>query len=700
MRTRASLYQMATIVAMVMICTMSAQAQRWNWTTPALGVSFDEAWSLGIAPSGDLFITGTFIDSMSFGSQMVRAYGNYDVYTARYSSKGEILAAHGHGGSDVDDGQSLVVDNQGNYYFAGSFTDQATIAGEYIEVIDQVSTDMYVAKVNKNGSVAWVKVFGSPTYDEGAPFLAVDSLGNIYITGGVGGKGQFGTKLYQSVGKLDAFVAKMSANGDFVWVQGAGSINNDQGQAISVSSNGDRIYASGTFSGTVSFGNVTIESFLNPPDFFHQPDFFVWGFNANGTPLWTKRIGYRGTDRNISSTATADGKLLLTGAMSQTTTFDTRTLTANGDKHSDFFLCRMTKDGTIDLLKSYGGPFEDVGTCITADAKGNIFIGGYYDSTTTVSGYNADAVGGRDGFVTRMMQNGDTDWFKHYGGPYDDETRGIVIDPKNIPYICGVFESYALFDEQRIEGERFMDVFIAALDCGPSTVLKPTGKALDICEGQDRVISARSGYPVYEWYVNATKVSGNTSYTYSTGTLAKGTYKIYSRVTGFDDCIRNSDTMTVTVRQGLPVPTITRTAEELRCSVDGMIYEWYREGNKIAGATTQTLMIEGIGNYRVRISDTSGCDRWSDNFLVGTTAVFENESGSIVTVYPNPTQGQITIAGAAGSDVTITDMLGRVVVRLQNIADVQLLTIDGTTGTYAVTLRSGNAVKTMLFTKQ
>ncbi|MBK9184698.1 MAG: T9SS type A sorting domain-containing protein [Ignavibacteria bacterium] len=98
--------------------------------------------------------------------------------------------------------------------------------------------------------------------------------------------------------------------------------------------------------------------------------------------------------------------------------------------------------------------------------------------------------------------------------------------------------------------------------------------------------------------------------------------------------------------------------------------------------------------------DTTGCDRWSENFLVGTTSVFENESGSIVTLYPNPTQGQVTIAGAAGAEITITDMLGRVVVRLQNATDLQLVSIDGANGTYAVTLRSGNAVHTVLVTKQ
>ncbi len=688
------LYVLATLAVFV-LGTFGVQAQRWNWIKPATGPSFDDVWSMGIAPGGDLHVAGVFSDSMDFSGQKIVSYGNYDIFTARYNSKGNQLAANGHGGFDIDEAQSIVVDKNGNYYFAGAFATEALIAGELIEAIDVTSTDMFVAKVDKLGSLQWVKVFGSPTYDEGAPVLAVDSVGNVYVAGGIGGTGQFGSRTYQSVGKLDAFVAKMTSTGDFVWVQGSGSSENDMGTSISVSPNGDRIYACGTFIGQVSFGGIaTIESFAG------KSDFFVRGFNANGATLWVKRIGYSGADRIIASTATTEGKLLLTGAMSQITTFDTQTLRANGENASDFFICRMAKDGSIELLKNYGGTFEDVGMSIAADVKGNIFVGGYYDSTTTVGGNNEQSAGGRDGFVARLMFNGDVDWIRSCGGPYDDEIRGVVVDPKNIPYVCGVFDTYADFEDQRIQGDRFTDVFVAALDCGPSTTLKPRVKQLDICEGQDSLIQSRFGYPAYQWFVNGTLDPTFTNYTFRTGKLAKGTYKVHGRVTGFDDCIKSTDTITVVVREGLPMPAITRVGDELRCNVDGRKYQWYRENAAISGATGQTWVVSGDGNYRVRIMDTTGCDRWSDNFLVGTTSVFDEMNGSLVTLYPNPTLGEITIVGAAGSEITITDMLGRLIGRIENAVDMQMMLIDGAAGTYAVTLRSGSAVRSMLITKQ
>ena len=675
------------------LATQTSVAQRWNWVVPAVGPSFDESRSLAMFPSGDLIIGGVFSDSLMFGTQQIKSFGNYDVLTARYNSKGRYIGGLNYGSFDADDAQSVVVDKNGNYYVGGSFSTEASIATELIEALDPSSTDMFIAKFNNIGILQWVKVFGSTTYDEGAPYIAVDSLGAVYVAGGFGGTAEFGTRKAISGGKMDAFVAKMSANGDFIWVQGWGSTENDMATAVSVSPNGDRIYVSGTFIGNVSFGNATYESFAN------KMDFFVRAFDANGGARWAKRIGYSGDDRIIASTTQTDGKLVLTGAISQTTTFDTQTISANGEFESDFFISRITKDGAIELLKRYGGTFEDAGKAVYTDAKGAIFVTGYYDSTTTVEGFIEEAVGGRDGFVTRIKSNGDVDWYRSFGGQYDDEGRGIVVDSKNVPYITGIFDTRCSFEDIEIEGDGFSDIFIAALDCGPSTVLTPRLAELTICEGQDSLIASRFGYPAYEWFVNGQK-DATTGYRYRTGTLGIGSYKVYCRVTGFDDCIKNTDTITVTVRAGLPIPTISRNGDVLTCSVANMKYQWYREGKAINGQTSQTVNIVGDGNYRVQIMDTTGCDRWSENFVVGTTSVFNDETGAMITLYPNPTVGQFTIAGAEGSEVTVTDMLGRVVTRSASIGATEVLTIDGGVGTYVVTLRQGRATRTLLITKQ
>jgi hypothetical protein len=672
---------------------MPMQAQRYTWIKTVTGPSFDESFSMAIAPNGDLHVVGVFSDSLNVSGMTVQALGNYDIFTARFNSKGQPINADAHGSFDVDEAASIVADNKGNYYFGGAFIDQAVVAGELVEGIDATSMDMFVAKLDRFGIVQWIKVFGSPTYDEGAPYIAVDSTGNVYVAGGVGGTGQFGTKTYKAVGKLDAFVAKLNPVGDFQWVVGAGSSDNDMAKGISVSPTGDRVYSVGTFIGQVTFGNATFDSYTG------LADFFVRALNATGQPLWAKRLGWSGIDDQIACNTLQDGRLLITGSMKQTMNFDTQTLKAAGEFGTDFFVTRMSKEGEFELLKNYGSTFDERGTCITADAKGNMFVGGWYDSTTVIGTYADDSRGGNDGFVARILSNGEVDWVRTYGGPYDDGTRSIAVDAKNIPYVTGTFDTYAYFDDEKIMGDRFDDVFVAALDCGPSTLLNPRAAAIEICEGQDTLIQVRFGYPSYEWYQNNEKIS-LTGYKYNTSALKQGTYTVYCRIKGFDDCIKNTDTVTITVKPGLQLPLITRSADELTCSVDLVNYQWYREGQPIKGATSRTVKIAGDGFYRVLISDTSGCNRWSDNFLVGTTDVADLIDGTTISVYPNPTSGSITLQGAYGAELVLTDMIGRIVARVESAHDLQPLTIDGPVGVYSLTINVGGNTRTLLITKQ
>lgn len=677
-----------------LVFAFPAHAQRYSWINTITGPSFDETFSMSIAPGGDLHVVGVFSDSLNVGGMTVKALGNYDIFNGRFNSKGKAVSADAHGGLDVDEAYSIVADNKGNYYFGGAFVDQALVSGQLIEGLDANSMDMFVAKFDKYGVLQWAKVFGSTAYDEGAPYVAVDSTGNVYVAGGVGGTGQFGTKTYKAVGKLDAFVAKLNSAGDFQWVVGSGSADNDMAKGVSVSPNGDRVYSVGTFMGQVSFGNSTYESYSG------KPDFFVRAVSATGQPLWTQRLGWSGNDDVISCSTIPDGRLLLTGSMNQTMYFGpTKTLKAAGEFCSDVFVSRMSKEGEFELLKNYGSFFDEKGLCIYGDAKANMYVGGWFDSTTVLGTYADDSRGGNDGFVMRIVSNGTIDWVRSFGGPYDDDVRAVVVDPKNIPYIAGTFDTYAMFDDEKVKGDRFTDVFVAALDCGPSTLVEPRKKEVKVCEGQDSLFQVHYGYPSYEWYVNGEKIA-LTGYKFNTNSLKQGTYKVYCRIQGLDDCIKNSDTVTFTVIPGLQQPLITRNADDLTCSVDLVNYQWYLEGNPIAGATSRTVKISGQGYYRVLISDTAGCTRWSDNFLVGTTDVVDLIDGTMITVYPNPTSGDVTLQGADGSEITISDMLGRVIAHVERASALQTLTIDGVAGMYSLTMRKDGKPHTLLITKR
>jgi hypothetical protein len=112
------------------------------------------------------------------------------------------------------------------------------------------------------------------------------------------------------------------------------------------------------------------------------------------------------------------------------------------------------------------------------------------------------------------------------------------------------------------------------------------------------------------------------------------------------------------------------------------------------------VKVQGEGNYRVLISDTAGCERWSENFLVGTTSVNDLLEGTTIAIYPNPTSGAFTIAGAEGVEVTVRDVMGRVVSVLSAASAMETVVLDGAAGMYAVTLRSNGESRTILLQKR
>jgi hypothetical protein len=691
MQRKQRFYFLLLIVTIVPLAMMAQP--RWNWVRSLVGPTFDEVTSLAQGPDGNLHVTGPFSDSISVNGLVVRGVGNYDAYTARFNKNGNVVDADVYGGYDADDSRSIAVDNKGNIYVCGSFFDQVLISGEVFDAVGTFGGDMFLAKFDKTGVLQWANVFGSEDYDEVAPYVAVDSLGSVYLAGGFGETGIFGNKTLQSAGSSDIFVIKLSALGEVIWARGRGGAELDEAKAISVSPNGDRIYVTSTFSGSAMFGSKQLVSFFN------KMDFAVEALSADGAQLWLKRIGHAEDDRYINTTADATGNLLITGAMSGKMSFDQTVIEANGEFFPDMFLTRMTKAGAFDFIKHFGGPYSDVGLAVATDAKGAIFVGGYFDSSSVYDGYVVTSEGGNDAFIARFFSTGEFEWIRTAGGPYDDEGRGVAVSPDGIPYLAGVFDTYMDFsDLARIEG-RFVDGFVAALECGPNTAFIPKVSSVTICEGQDSIISVKAGYPNYQWFANGTSLAGETRFRLNLNKLPMGQHKIAVRVTDFYSCERMSDTIDVTVTEGLPMPLITQAGNALECSVSGMMYQWYLEGKIIEGATDRTVVINGNGNYRVLISNEAGCTRWSDNFLVGTSWVSEI-TGTPVTIYPNPFSDRVTLNGASGYEVTVTDMLGHIVARISDATDMESLVIPGAAGMYVVQLRSAAGTHSMMITKQ
>lgn len=101
------------------------------------------------------------------------------------------------------------------------------------------------------------------------------------------------------------------------------------------------------------------------------------------------------------------------------------------------------------------------------------------------------------------------------------------------------------------------------------------------------------------------------------------------------NCIYKSPTDTLNVLSLPPVPTITQNGNQLICNENASSYQWYVNGNSIAGANSQTYNPTQSGNYTVEITNSAGCKNISlpHNFIPDG---IDELTEKTVVIYPNP----------------------------------------------------------------
>jgi integrase len=238
------------------------------WAKGAGGFAFEQGLGIAVDSSGNSFVTGSFESTGAvFGlgetnqTTLILA-GSSDAFVAKYDSNGALVWAKGAGGVSTEIGNGIVADGSGNSYVTGTFSGAATFgaggAGQ-TTLNSAGGSDVFVAKYNSNGALVWAKSAGGTSADSGND-IAVDSLGNSYVTGfffltATFGTGEANQTMLTSAGNSDIFVAKYDPNGALVWAKGAGASGAglDQGTGVAVDSAGNS-YATGQFTSTATFG--------------------------------------------------------------------------------------------------------------------------------------------------------------------------------------------------------------------------------------------------------------------------------------------------------------------------------------------------------------------------------------------------------------------------------------------------------------
>ncbi|MFA5782131.1 MAG: SBBP repeat-containing protein, partial [Bacteroidales bacterium] len=306
------------------------------WAKSAGGIFNDEACSVAVDASGNIYVAGLFSSpTLTFDSTTLTNVGNNDILLVKYDTSGNVLWAKSAGGSSSDFANSVAVDTSGNTYVAGLFF-SSTLSFGSTTLTNAGGIDIFLAKYDANGNVLWAKSAGGVDYDD-AYSVAADASGNIYVAGVFSSPTlSFGSTTLTNAGGYDIFLTKYDAGGNVLWAKSAGGTGNDLAYSVAVDTSGN-IYVAGYFrSPTIAFGITTLTN-------AGSRDIFLAKYDAAGNVFWAKSAGGTDYDEANSVAVNASGNIYVAGVFrSPTITFGSTTLT--NASLDDIFLAKLGSD--------------------------------------------------------------------------------------------------------------------------------------------------------------------------------------------------------------------------------------------------------------------------------------------------------------------------------------------------------------------
>ena len=140
----------------------------------------------------------------------------------RITTNGDYVWTKTFGGTGWDQACSVVIDTSNNIFIGGRF--EGTVDFNFTDETQDNQTshgnfDAFLTKINPDGGYEWTKTFGGVN-DDGISSLALDSSNNIYASGDFSsGTLDFnftgGTDNHTSNGGSDIFVTKVNYDGTY-----------------------------------------------------------------------------------------------------------------------------------------------------------------------------------------------------------------------------------------------------------------------------------------------------------------------------------------------------------------------------------------------------------------------------------------------------------------------------------------------------
>ena len=352
-----------------------------------------------------------------------------------------------------DEGYGVAVDGDGNVYTTGWF--QGAVDFNPGTGVDSHTSnglmDVFLSKYNSDGEFLWARTWGGGS-DDGGYGISIDESGYLYITGSYSATVDFnpdvGSTSKTSNGLEDAFLSKLTPNGEFQWVRTWGGTGSDRGIGVAADGIG-HIYVTGYFEDTVDFNPSIVSDWHTSAGL---KDISISEFDPSDSFHWARTWGDSQDDWGKGVAADGSGNAYVTGFFKGSSDFDTGTgvdvHTSKGD--ADIFLRKFDPSADYQWGRTWGAAGNDEGSGVAVDTSGNAFTTGHFSETVDFDpGIGTDehiSSAYQDIFIDKLDTDGAFAWARTWGGSGTDEGRAVGVDEGGGAYVAGFFGSLVDFD--------------------------------------------------------------------------------------------------------------------------------------------------------------------------------------------------------------------------------------------------------------
>jgi hypothetical protein len=391
------------------------------------------------------------------------------------------------GGSNTDSGSGVAVDSAGNAYVIGYTNSTNFPTTNPLQPANGGGYDVFVSKINPTGSALVYSTYLGGSNDDIGWAIAVDSLGNAYLTGDTYSTDFPTINPLQPTyggGMRDAFVAKINPAGStLAYSTYLGGSGDDTCGGIAVDSAGNAYVACATAS-----TNFPTMNPLQPTYGGGNYDAAIAKLNPTGSALvYSTYLGGSGDDDGFGIALDTAGNSYVTGYTTSTNFPTMNPLQPAYGGNGDAFVAMINSAGSALVYSTYlGGSSFDQGGGIAVDSAGNAYVTGQTGSANFPVTPGAFQTTGLGGFVAKLNPTGSALVYSTYldgSGP-----SAIAVDSSGNAYVTGDAGSndFPLMNPLQPYGGGGYDAFVTKFNASGSALIYSTylgGSELDFGYG-------------------------------------------------------------------------------------------------------------------------------------------------------------------------------------------------------------------------